>query len=106
MRVPGMRGSSLGQSLRGELRAQRQVLQVRVVAAAPVHHQRTVLQTDGREGGTRRGTRVLGVEGQRVSPTEHQGHALPDGHGLEQLHHVGVRGAEHADVVNVDDDVP
>lgn len=104
MRVSGMRGSGLGQS--GELGAQRQVLQVRVVAAAPVHHQRAVLQADGREGGAGRGARVLGVEGQRVPSTEHQGDALADRHGLEQLHHVGVRGAEHADVVNVDDDVP
>lgn len=105
MCVPGVGDSGLGQSLRRQLGAQRQILQVGVVAAAAVHHQGTVLQPNGRQGGARGGVGVLGIEGQRVAPTEHEGDALTDRHGLEELDHVGVRGAQHADVIDVDNDV-
>lgn len=105
VRVARVRGPSLGQRLGRQLGAQRQVLQVRVVAAAAVHHQGAVLQADGRQRGAGGPARVLGVEGQGVASTEHQGDALADGHRLEQLDHVGVSGAEHTDVIDVDDDV-
>lgn len=105
VRVSGVGGPGLGQRLAGQLGAQRQVLQVGVVAAATVHHQGAVLQSDGRQGGAGGRVGVLRVKGQRVASTQHQGDALADGHRLEELDHVGVCGAQHADVVDVDDDV-
>lgn len=100
-----MRGSGLGQNLRWELGAQRQILEVRVVAAAAVHHQGAVLQADGCQGGARCATWVLWVKGQRIASTEHEGDALTDWYGLEKLDHIGVCGSEHADVINVDNDI-
>lgn len=105
MCVSGMGSSSLGQSLTRKLGAQRQVLQVRVIAAAAIHHQRAVLQSNGRQGSAGCAARVLGVEGQGIPSTEHKGHALTDRYRLEKFDHIGVRGAEHADVINVDDDI-
>ena len=104
MRVPGVM-PTLGQSLRRQLGAQGQVLQVRVVAAAAVHHQGAVLQANGRQRGARRCVGVLRVKRQRISSTEHKGHTLTNRYRLKQFDHVGVRGAEHTDVIDVDDDI-
>ncbi|TNN45622.1 hypothetical protein EYF80_044168 [Liparis tanakae] len=87
----------------------RQVVQVVVVARAAVGHDGPLLhdaqRRDDGGGGVVGVGRLLRVEGQRVAAAQHQGHALADRHRLEQLDHVGVRGAQHAHVVDVDDDV-
>lgn len=95
-------GGSRGQSLRGQLGAQRKILQVRIVGPSAIHYKGAVLQPNGCQRGACCTTRVLWVKGQRVASTEHEGHTLTDRHRLEQLDNVGMRGAEHADVINVD----
>lgn len=64
-----------------------------------------MLQSNGCQGGAGSGTWVLGVERQGIASTEHKGDALTDRNRLEKLDHVGVRSAEHADVVDVDNDI-
>ena len=106
MGVPGVRegrGRERVPVVLDKSRGPGHIVHVAVVVAAAVDDEGALAQAH--RGGHPAAAQVLGVVGQGVAPAQHQGHALTDWHRLEQLHHVRVRGAQNADVVNEDDDI-
>lgn len=77
-----------------------------VVAATPVHHHGVVFHANGGQGVSGgRPAGVLGVKRQGVAPAEDQGDTFSNENRLEEFDHIGVSGAQAADVIDVDDDI-
>lgn len=115
MGVPWVRGENLLLGIHliligicDEARRAGEIIQVGVVIRPAVQHDGPLLH-DAQRGDD--GGGVVGVGGvfwvvwQRVAPTQDEGHALPDGYRLEEFNHVGVGGAQDADIIYVDNDI-